>query len=734
MVTNNSTDGSGQRKKFFPPPLLGFGRKPQKHAANNPNALDATTRQDTTAANSATSSGNSRTTSMEAILGLEIGFENLYTLDRKLNSGSFASVWVGIHKISSAEFAVKVVDRKRLKPKDDAAVYREVSILKSLSGSYDGIINLIDFFEEPQTFHLILELARGGDVFDRLSKRTVYTEKHARDLARRMLEAVQYIHSYGIVHRDLKPENLLLVDDINDSNIKLGDFGFAKRLADAPEGLRTRCGTPAFVAPEILLGVPYGSSVDMWSCGVILYLLLGGYPPFQAENSKALFRKIRAADYVFHDKYWDNVSIEAKQLIASLLQVDPNVRYDASAALRSNWMKIDDEDLSESDLSGSLSQMRKFNAKRKLKGAMHAVRYAAHAKFWDIDQVSFGTAKKSAIGSSAASGSAGLSPWANGSSKLTGGKVGKTFKDLYELQDKVRSGSFATIWRAKHRESGVVWAVKVVSRKELKPKDDAQFLQEVAILLSLRHKNIVALNDFFEEKEYFYLVMELLEGGDVFDRIVEKNHYTELDARDLARELLSAVAYMHARGVAHRDLKPQNLLLVSMEDNSAIKVADFGFAKRVHVPNSLMTRCGTPTYVAPEVLKNHPHDEMVDMWSVGIIIYVLLVGYPPFMEENQRQLFRKIRMGEYEFFQEDWADISEPAKDLISKLLVVDPSRRIKAQAALQHEWICKVDDDDLSARSLSSSLDSLRSSLKSIQTEEGYTAEWLIEGREMIQ
>lgn len=288
------------------------------------------------------------------------------------------------------------------------------------------------------------------------------------------------------------------------------------------------------------------------------------------------------------------MSIEAKQLIASLLQVDPNVRYDATAALRSKWMNIADKDLSDSDLTSSLTQMRKFNARRKLKGAMHAVQWAVNATFFDPDQTSFGTSSgtaKSGLGSNAASGgSAGVSPWANGSSKLTGGKIGKTFKDLYELQDKIRSGSFATIWRAKHRESGVVWAVKVVSRKELKPKDDAQFLQEVAILLSLRHKNIVALNDFFEEKEYFYLVMELLEGGDVFDRIVAMNHYTELDARDLARELLSAVAYMHERGVAHRDLKPQNLLLVSKEDNSAVKVADFGFAKRVHVPNSLMTR------------------------------------------------------------------------------------------------------------------------------------------------
>ena len=282
--------------------------------------------------------------------------------------------------------------------------------------------------------------------------------------------------------------NLLLVDEINDTNIKLGDFGFAKRLADAPEGLRTRCGTPAFVAPEILLGVPYGSSVDMWSCGVILYLLLGGYPPFQAENSKALFRKIRAADYVFHDKYWENVSIEAKQLIASLLQVDPNVRYDATAALRSKWMSIDDEDLSDSDLSGSLSQMRKFNARRKLKGAMHAVGWAVHAKFWDVEQVSF-SAQSALVGSSKDASGNIIAGWSKGS-KLSGVKVGKTFKDLYTLEDQIRSGSFATIWKAKNKESGKVWAVKVVKRKDLKPKDDAQFLQEVAILQSLRHKNI----------------------------------------------------------------------------------------------------------------------------------------------------------------------------------------------------------------------------------------------------
>jgi calcium/calmodulin-dependent protein kinase (CaM kinase) II/calcium/calmodulin-dependent protein kinase I len=522
----------------------------------------------------------------------------------------------------------------------------------------------------------------------------------------------------------------------------------AKRLVD--EGLKTRCGTPAFIAPEILLGIRYGSKVDIWSCGVIIYMLLGGYPPFQGSNPKDLFRKIRAADYVFHDKYWTNVSVEAKQLIASMLRVDADVRVDASAALKSDWMRMDEEDLSESDLSDSLMAMRNYNAKRKLKGAMSAVSWATSATFWDVGKVSFsertlrldshthtandvlaGWSKNSTSTSSSSSSSTIGSKY-----QLAGDKVGKTFKDVYDLEETIRSGSFATIWKARHKASGQLFAVKVVMREDLKSKDDAQFLQEVFILKSLKHNNIVALNDFYEEKDYFYLVMELLDGGDVFDRIVEKNHYTELDARDLASELLGAIAYMHERGIAHRDLKPQNLLLVSKEDDADIKVADFGFAKRVAIPNSLMTRCGTPTYVAPEILKNHPHDEMVDMWSVGVMTYVLLVGYPPFMEENQRQLFRKVRMGEYEFFEEDWEGISPEAKDLISKLLVVDPSKRLKASAALKHPWLCEVDGDTLSNRDLSISLNSLKSSrgIMSLTNERGAKAEWMAEPREAIE
>jgi len=588
----------------------------------------------------------------------------------------------------------------------------------------------VDFYETPKTFYVVLELARGGDVFDRLSKRTVYTEQDARKLGCNLVTAISTMHQLNIVHRDLKPENLLLVETKNDSFIKLADFGFSKKIPSS-DYLTTRCGTPAFVAPEILIGSPYRTTVDMWSCGVILYLLLGGYPPFQGENHKALFRKIRAADYVFHDKYWEHISIHAKQLIAQMLTVDPQSRITAQHAMVNHpWLTDNESDVdsldmySSTDLSTTLDQIRKFNARRKLKGVMQAVTYATSAKFWNSDTVSFMTRDTTAIQSQAFSAVSTKQKIADkfGKTKgriLTGGKAGKTFRDIYQLDSKLRKGIFATVWSGKHITSGVPKAIKVIHRAKLTPKDDAAVMNEVAILQSLRHAHIVPLHDFFEERDYFYMVMEMMDGGDVFDRIVQRTHYTEKNARDLCIALLNAVLYIHQRGVAHRDLKPQNLLLARRDDDSYIKVADFGFAKRVHTPKSLTTRCGTPTYVAPEILKNHPHDETSDLWSVGVIIYVLLVGYPPFMEDNQKLLFRKIRSGDFNFFPEDWQGVSSQVQDLISKLLVVDTSHRWTAAQALQHEWVVGVSEHDLSSNDLSEGIGEMRELLKASRVTE---------------
>lgn len=229
---------------------------------------------------------------------------------------------------------------------------------------------------------------------------------------------------------------------------------------------------------------------------------------------------------------------------------------------------------------------------------------------------------------------------------------GMRFDELYRLKGVLGTGAFSTVREGYHRSNGKVsYAVKCINRKKLSEEDEAALLDEVSILKEMKHVHIIRLYDFFTEPSTYYLVMERMRGGELFDRIVAKAYYNEKEARDTCKIVLDAVGYCHKNHVAHRDLKPENLLLLSDTDDSAVKIADFGFAKRVQEKNSLTTQCGTPGYVAPEILEGTPYDERADMWSVGVILYILLGGYPPFIESTQRDLFRKIRKGEYEFHE-----------------------------------------------------------------------------------
>lgn len=193
----------------------------------------------------------------------------------------------------------------------------------------------------------------------------------------------------------------------------------------------------------------------------------------------------------------------------------------------------------------------------------------------------------------------------------------------------------------------------------------------------MHHPNIMTLREFFVESEYYYLVTEFVSGGELFDRIVEKTFYSEKEARDLVKILLGAIKYCHDQDVVHRDLKPENLLLMSADDDASIKLADFGFAKSVTKDDAgLVTTCGTPGYVAPEILEGSPYGKPVDVWSIGVITYILLAGYPPFHDESQPILFRKIRKGKYQYDSPYWDNVSDDAKDFISRMLVVNPKDR----------------------------------------------------------
>jgi len=250
-----------------------------------------------------------------------------------LGIGNFSQVKLGITKHNRAEVAIKIIDKKRVKHRPEMLT-NEVEIL--ISVEHRNVIKLLDLFDTPDFLYLVMELVTGGELFDRIVEKESYSEADAKDVMYQLLQALEYIHSRGIVHRDLKPENLLLESQDNDTKIKLSDFGLSK-IYDNEFLLKTACGTPGYIAPEILSAVGYGPAVDLWSAGVILYILLCGYPPFYNDNDAVLFECILNAKYSFHSPYWDQISEPAKVVIRALLVVDPSTRLTATQAMQMEW-------------------------------------------------------------------------------------------------------------------------------------------------------------------------------------------------------------------------------------------------------------------------------------------------------------------------------------------------------------------------------------------------------------
>ena len=236
-------------------------------------------------------------------------------------------------------------------------------------------------------------------------------------------------------------------------------------------------------------------------------------------------------------------------------------------------------------------------------------------------------------------------------------------------------------------------AVKCVERRRLEPAMDVSIFREVKILTSLKHKYICPILDVFIDDNYYYIVMELMAGGDVFERIGLLERYDEEIARNLCKKLLEAIQHCHERNIAHGDMKPNNILSKSKTDCASAVISDFGFAKYVFAPNCLTQNCGTPFFLAPEVIGDKPHDMKADMWSVGVIIYCVLSGNLPFVAMNLFDLKKKIANAKFDFDDQAWDAVSDEAKSLICDLMIVDPRKRLTASEALQSKWITKMDD-----------------------------------------
>mmetsp|Transcript_19661 Transcript_19661/g.29174 ORF Transcript_19661/g.29174 Transcript_19661/m.29174 type:complete len:446 (-) Transcript_19661:295-1632(-) len=273
------------------------------------------------------------------------------------------------------------------------------------------------------------------------------------------------------------------------------------------------------------------------------------------------------------------------------------------------------------------------------------------------------------------------------------------FDDVYVLTREVHKGKITTLWECVHRTTGVRYAAKVADRRHLSTRDDQSIWQEHVMLkdVSWARSGISKLVDFFEEQTHFYIVMEFFSGGDILTMLVKKGKLPEEDCKLFTRSLLRGLNYLHTNGICHRNLKPENLLLRDSNDMSSVVIADFGMAKRIKSNADgdllfLTERCGSSSYMAPEVVQQNPYGTQADMWGVGVLVFYALTGNLPFGELSRRAVFQKIVKCEYSFHPSDWLGISKASKRFISNLLVADPEVRLDADEALNHSWLADID------------------------------------------
>jgi calcium-dependent protein kinase len=292
------------------------------------------------------------------------------------------------------------------------------------------------------------------------------------------------------------------------------------------------------------------------------------------------------------------------------------------------------------------------------------------------------------------------------------------FNKHYILIETLGEGSFGKVYKVKQRTTNMTYAMKLVKKHQNIQSGQKNFLNEIYILRKLDHPNILNIFEYFSNEKYWFFVMEYCRGGDLYEKICEMKYYDEATAANIIKQLLSCVSYLNQLGIAHRDLKPENMMVnMKNEKEIEIKLIDFGTATYVKKGKKLSLKVGSPFYVAPEVLKGSYGLEC-DVWSCGIILYILLCGYPPFEGKNQEEIFDGILKKKINLNNDEWEEVSNEAKDLVSKLLEKDPNKRITAQEAIKHPFINKKSRklsvaDKVTKISLKNSLYNFRSKQK---------------------
>uniref|UniRef100_A0A8C9UHP0 non-specific serine/threonine protein kinase n=6 Tax=Passeroidea TaxID=175121 RepID=A0A8C9UHP0_SERCA len=554
------------------------------------------------------------------------------------------------------------------------------------------IVKLHYAFQTEGKLYLILDFLRGGDLFTRLSKEVMFTEDDVKFYLAELALALDHLHSLGIIYRDLKPENILLDEE---GHIKLTDFGLSKESIDHEKKAYSFCGTVEYMAPEVVNRRGHTQSADWWSFGVLMFEMLTGTLPFQGKDRKETMTMILKAKLGMPQF----LSLEAQSLLRMLFKRNPANRLGAGPdgveeiKRHAFFSKIDWNKLYRREIHPPFKPATgrpedtfyfdpEFTAKTPKDSPGIPPSANAHQLFRGFSFVAIASDDESQ-----AMQTVGVHSIVQ---QLHRNSI--QFTDGYEVKEDIGVGSYSVCKRCVHKASNMEYAVKIIDKSKRDPTEEIEILLRYG-----QHPNIITLKDVYDDGKYVYVVTELMKGGELLDKILRQKFFSEREASAVLFTITKTVEYLHTQGVVHRDLKPSNILYVDESGNpESIRICDFGFAKQLRAENGLlMTPCYTANFVAPEVLKRQGYDAACDIWSLGVLLYTMLTGYTPFAngpDDTPEEILARIGSGKFSLSGGYWNSVSDTAKDLVSKMLHVDPHQRLTAAQVLSHPWIVHCD------------------------------------------
>ncbi|XP_019940657.2 ribosomal protein S6 kinase alpha-1 isoform X3 [Paralichthys olivaceus] len=627
--------------------------------------------------------------------GSEKADASQFELLKVLGQGSFGKVFL-VRKVTPPDdnqlYAMKVLKKATLKVRDRVRTKMERDILADVNHPF--VVKLHYAFQTEGKLYLILDFLRGGDLFTRLSKEVMFTEEDVKFYLAELALGLDHLHSLGIIYRDLKPENILLDEE---GHIKLTDFGLCKEAIDHEKKAYSFCGTVEYMAPEVVNRQGHTHSADWWSYGVLMFEMLTGALPFQGKDRKETMNLILKARLGMPQF----LSAEAQSLLRALFKRNPANRLGSGADGA--------EEIKRHGFYSTIDWNKLF--RKEIKPPFRPAVARPDDTFYFDSEFTSRTPKDSPgvppsagahqlfrgfsfIASTLLDEEGSVEPVQPPPHPVVQQLHGKNllFSDGYVLKEDIGMGSFSVCKRCVHKTTNTEYAVKMIEKTSTDPSEEIEILLRYG-----QHPNIITLKDVYDNGKQVFLVTELMRGGELLDRILKQKFFSEREASAVLHTITKTVEYLHSQGVVHRDLKPSNILYVDESGNpESIRICDFGFAKQLRANNGLlMTPCYTANFVAPEVLKRQGYDEGCDIWSLGVLLYTMLAGFTPFAngpEDTPNEILSRIGSGRFSLIGGNWDTVSDAAKELVSKMLHVDPHQRLTAKQVLRHPWIVQRD------------------------------------------